>query len=368
MRKILIVGAGLSGCTLARQLADNGDNVHMIEKRNHIAGNCYDFIDKNGILVNLYGAHIFHTNSDKVWTFVQRFSNWIPWKHKVIGKIKNKYFPIPVNISTVNILCNTHISNENEMCKWLNENREEKKEIKNSEEMALGRVGRELYELIFRDYTYKQWNKYPYELDKSVLERIPVRTTEEDGYFSDIYQGLPEKGYTEFVRRMINHPNITIELNKEYEKGMREEYDYLFFTGPIDQYYSSYGYEKLEYRSIRFETEYLDMDYYQQNSVVNYPSLDEPFTRIIEYKHFLNQNIPNKTTIVKEYSMDDGEPYYPVPTEENKKRYEKYKKLAENDEQNGIYFVGRLANYKYYNMDAAIENALNISEKFIQNV
>ncbi len=369
MKKILIVGAGLSGATLARQFADHKFIVHLIEKRNHIAGNCYDFIDKNGILVNLYGAHIFHTSSQKVWNFIQRFSNWIEWKHKVIGRIGDKYFPIPVNISTVNILCNKNIKSEEEMRGWLEENTEKIENPKNSEEVALTRVGRELYEKIFREYTYKQWNKYPEELDKSVLERIPVRMTDEDGYFSDPYQALPEKGYTEFVKNMLDHTNITIELNKEYNEDMRKEYDYLFFTGPIDQYYASYGYPKLEYRSIKFETEYLETDYYYQiNSVVNYPSSNEPFTRIIEYKHFLNQNVPNKTTIVKEYSIDEGEPYYPVPTDKNKKIYELYKELAEKDEKNGIYFVGRLANYKYYNMDAAIENALNISEKFIQNV
>lgn len=362
------MGAGLSGATLARQFADHHYIVHIIEKRNHIAGNCYDFIDKNGILVNLYGAHIFHTSSEKVWSFIQRFSHWIPWKHKVIGKINDTYFPIPVNITTVNKLCNQHISSEDEMKKWLQQNTEQVENPKNSKEIALQRVGKELYEKIFREYTYKQWNKYPEELDKSVLERIPVRTTKEDGYFSDPYQALPEKGYTEFVKNMLDHPNISLELNTEYSNKMRDNYDYLFFTGPIDQYYASYDYPKLEYRSIYFETEYLDTDYFQQNSVVNYPSSNDPFTRIIEYKHFLNQKIPNKTTIVKEYSIDNGEPYYPVPTDKNKQIYEKYKKLAENDEKNGIYFVGRLANYKYYNMDAAIENALNISDTFIRNV
>lgn len=368
MKRILIVGAGLSGATLARQFADHNYIVHIIEKRNHIAGNCYDYIDKNGILVNLYGAHIFHTSSQKVWSFIHRFSNWINWKHKVIGKIEDKYFPIPVNINTVNTLCNKEIKSEEEMRIWLDENTEKIDNPKNSKDVALQRVGKELYNKIFREYTYKQWNKYPEELDKSVLERIPVRTTNEDGYFSDPYQALPENGYTEFVKKMLDHPNITIELNKEYENTMKKDFDYLFFTGPIDQYYASYHYPKLEYRSIHFETEYLDIDYFQQNSVVNYPSSNEPFTRIIEYKHFLNQNIPNKTTIVKEYSIDKGEPYYPIPTDTNKKNYELYQKLAQEDEKNGIYFVGRLANYKYYNMDAAIENALNISEKFIQNV
>lgn len=366
--KILIVGAGISGCTLARQFAEAGHNVHIIEKRDHIAGNCYDEKDRNNILVNKYGAHLFHTSSERVWKFVNRFAEWVPWYHKVIGRIGDTHFPIPVNINTVNTLCNESIKSEDEMKEWLKQHTTPCDTPKNSEDVAMHRVGKTLYEKIFKDYTFKQWAKYPSELDASVLERIPVRTNTDEGYFSDKFQALPKEGYTKMVEAMCDHPAIRISLKTEYDASMRPNYDYIMYTGPIDQYYASHNYPKLEYRSIVFETEYVDMDIFQPNSVVNYPSPDEPYTRIVEYKHFLNQSAPGKTTIVKEYTVGDGDPYYPVPTKRNKEVYELYKKLAEEDEKNGIFFIGRLANYKYYNMDAAIESALHFFDKFIQCV
>jgi UDP-galactopyranose mutase len=365
MKSILIVGAGISGCTIARNLAERDYKVHIIEKRNHIAGNCYDEKDKNGILVNQYGAHIFHTNSDRVWEFVNRFSEWSPWYHKVIGNIDDTIFPIPVNINTVNTLCGTNIQSEEEMQLWLQTNTVPYINPKNSEEIALKRVGFQLYKKIFKEYTFKQWAKYPCELDASVLERIPVRTNYEDGYFSDKFQALPKEGYTKFVENMCDHPNITTSLSTEYTADMRSNYDYVCYTGSIDQFYAAHNYPKLEYRSIVFETEYLEVDQFQTNSVVNYPSMKEPYTRIVEYKHFLNQFAPGKTTIVKEYTVAEGDPYYPVPTSRNKEIYEMYKTLAEEDEKNGIFFIGRLANYKYYNMDAAIENALQFVDRFL---
>ena len=368
MKNVLIVGGGLSGCTRARNLAELGYKVHIIEKRDHIAGNCYDFIDKNGILVNKYGAHIFHTNSERVWEFVNRFSDWTSWYHKVVGKIDNKLFPIPVNIDTVNTLCNANIQSEEEMKKYLEEKRIPVDTIKNSEDVVLNKIGQELYEKIFKDYTYKQWAKYPNELESSVLERIPVRTNHNDLYFSDRFQALPTNGYTKFIESMCNHTNIKVSLNTEYDEKMKGDYDSIIYTGPIDLYYSNHNYPKLEYRSINFETEYLDINYYQTNSVINYTSLTEKYTRIIEYKHFLNQEVPNKTTIVKEYTTDIGEPYYPVPTQKNREIYEMYRKLAVEDEKNGVYFLGRLANYKYYNMDTAIENALLFFDRFSQNL
>jgi UDP-galactopyranose mutase len=358
--RYLIVGAGLSGCTLARQIAEAGHIVHIIEKRDHIGGNCYDERDKNGILVNHYGAHLFHTNSDRVWEFVQRFAEWIPYQHKVIGRIQDTYFPIPVNIDTVNCLCNEQLETEEEMKEWLLQNTMSSNSSKNSEEVALSRVGPILYEKIFKHYTYKQWDKYPAELDASVLERIPVRTDRNPYYFSDRYQALPQHGYTAFIQAMITHPLISVSLETEYTHSMRGEYDLVCYTGPIDHYFTQLP--SLEYRSIRFETEYLDVDQFQSNSVVNYPSV-EPFTRIVEYKHFLNQVAPGKTTIVREYTVADGDPYYPVPTQRNRDLYEKYRELAEKEE--GVYFVGRLANYKYYNMDAAILNALEVADMMV---
>jgi len=360
---ILVVGAGISGATIARQFAEQGVKVRVIEKRNHIAGNCYDYINDAGILMNKYGAHLFHTSSERVWTYLQRFSEWVPWKHKVIGRINNTYFPIPVNIDTVNTLCGTDIQSEDEMKTWLKSNAIPCESPSNSEEVGLARVGPQLYEKIFKDYTFKQWDKFPIELAPSVLERIPVRTNWDPYYFSDKYNALPKHGYTAMVASMLDHPNITVSLSTDYTKDMNSNYIHTFYTGPIDAYYSEAGYEKLEYRSIRFEEETLDMDLFQPLGAVNYPSLEHPFTRIIEYKHFLNQDVPGKTTIVREYSTADGDPYYPVPTEANQAIYKKYQELTLSEKN--VSFVGRLANYKYYNMDAAILAALEAVDAHI---
>jgi UDP-galactopyranose mutase len=363
MKNILVIGAGLSGATVARELAEKGYKITLIEKRDHIAGNCYDYINHVGILMNKYGAHLFHTSSERVWSYVQKFSEWIPWKHKVSGNINGVYFPIPVNIDTVNILCGTEIKSEEEMKEWLSKNTIQCENPKNSEDVGLARVGPDLYEKIFKGYTFKQWDKFPSELSPSVLERIPIRTNWDPYYFSDKYQALPAKGYTAMVSAMLDHPNITVSLKTEYTKDMNSRYNTIFYTGPIDAYFSEAGYDKLEYRSIRFEEETLDIELFQLLGAVNYPSLDEDFTRIIEYKHFLNQEIPGKTTIVKEYSTAEGEPYYPVPTERNQILYKKYQDLTLNEKN--VVFVGRLANYKYYNMDAAILAALEAVDMFV---
>lgn len=365
---ILIVGAGLSGCTLAEQFAAAGHVVTILEKRDHIGGNCYDYRDENGILMNKYGAHLFHTNSTRVRDYVQRFSEWVPWKHTVIGRIRDTYFPIPVNINTVNTLCGTSIRTEEEMRTWLASHCVPlgPEGAKNSEEVALSRVGPLLYDAIFKDYTFKQWAKYPVELDASVLERIPVRPNFDPYYFSDDFQALPKEGYTAFIANMIRGPNITVHLNTEYTHDMRAIYDKVFYTGPIDQFYASAGYPPLEYRSIHFEIERLNVDQFQPASVVNYPSSAEPFTRIVEYKHFLNQAVPGRTTIVREYTTNKGDPYYPVPTKENQVAYQRYKELAAVETD--VFFVGRLANYKYYNMDAAILAALEAADLFLSTI
>jgi UDP-galactopyranose mutase len=370
MTRILIVGAGLSGATIARELAERGYHVHVIEQRDHIAGNCYDYVNDAGILMNKYGAHLFHTNSERVWTYVNRFSEWVPWKHDVIGRIGDNYFPIPVNIDTVNTLCGQQITTEAQMKEWLASVSvvPPTGQPANSEEVALMRVGPTLYEKIFKDYTYKQWEKWPAELAPSVLERIPVRSDWDPHYFSDKWQALPAKGYTAMVAAMLEHPNIHVEVGKGYDHTMRSNYDYVFYTGPIDQYYAASGYPKLEYRSIRFEEETLPIDKFQTNSVVNYPSMEVPWTRIVEYKHFLNQDVSGKTTIVREYTMADGDPYYPVPTAANQETYRLYQSLAQKDEGAGVFFVGRLANYKYYNMDAAILAALEAVDKYILSI
>lgn len=358
---ILIIGAGISGATLAERYAQAGKKVLVIEKRNHIAGNCYDYYDENGILVSQYGAHLFHTNDKEVWEYVNRFSEWYPWEHKVVARVDDKTVPIPVNITTVNTLFNENIETEEEMKAWLDKNRTPFEPAKNGEEAVLNRVGEVLYDKMFRHYTKKQWDKYPEELHASVLERIPVRYNYDDRYFSDEFQALPKGGYTQVFERMLDHPNITVMLNTDYF-DVRDDitgYEKLFYTGPIDRFFEFENklLEKLEYRSINFVTEQIDQEYYQENSVVNYPGKEVDFTRIVEYKHFGNQKSP-KTSIVKEYTVDHGEPYYPVPNEKNQRVYEQYKQEA--DKLENVYFVGRLANYKYFNMDQAFKNALDL--------
>jgi UDP-galactopyranose mutase len=366
---ILVVGCGLSGVVIAERFANIlNKKVLIVEKRSHIAGNCYDYIDsETNILMNKYGAHLFHTNNEKVWNYVNQFDEWVRWDHQVIGLVDDIYVPIPVNINTVNSLLGENISSESEMNKWLDQSQVKYDRIENSEQMGQNRVGKVLYDKIFKDYTYKQWNKYPEELDSSVLARIPVRNNFDNRYFNDKYQALPKMGYTHFVQNILNNPNIVVLLDTDFFEFKQnhdlDQFEKIFYTGPIDAFYSDLGLEKLEYRSIHFDIERIvNVGYYQPNSVVNYPSNDVEFTRIVEYKHFLNQK-SNDTVIVREYSTNEGEPYYPVPNKKNLELYQQYQKHAENEPH--IHFLGRLANYKYFNMDEAIANSLTYFEKFL---
>ncbi|MCP9237619.1 UDP-galactopyranose mutase [Lewinella sp. JB7] len=359
---IVIIGAGISGAVLAERYASRGKRVTIIEKRDHIAGNCYDYVDDNGILVSKYGAHLFHTNYEDVWAYVNRFADWYPWEHKVLAKVDDKLVPIPVNITTVNTLYGLSISNETEMRAWLEDARVDIPDAANGRDAVLHKVGEDLYEKMFRHYTKKQWDKYPEELDASVLNRIPVRTNFDDRYFSDRYQALPRGGYTRLFAALLDHPNITVRLNTDYfdvkdEIGRPEK---LFYTGPIDRFFEfkhSLN-EKLEYRSINFVSETVDREQFQENSVINYPGREVDYTRIVEYRHFGNQTGPQVTTIVKEYTTDEGDPYYPVPNARNQEIYERYRREAEALQD--VYFVGRLANYKYFNMDQAFKAALDL--------
>lgn len=365
----LVIGAGLSGSVIAERISNVlNQKVIIIEKRNHIGGNCYDYVDEEtGILMNKYGAHLFHTNHKDVWDYVNKFCEWERWEHKVFGLVDNKFVSIPVNITTVNLLCGENIKDEKEMEEWLAKNQVKYDEIINSEQMAKSRIGNILYEKLIKHYTYKQWNKFPEELDKSVLERIPIRNNFDTRYFSDKYQALPKKGYTHFFEKLLNNNNIEIKLNTDFIDFRKNNdlsiFKKIIYTGPIDQYFNS-DLDKLEYRSINFKIEkYFNINFFQPNSVVNYPSNDCDFTRIVEYKHFLNQNSKH-TVIVSETTTDKGEPYYPIPNIRNMELYEKYKKMAE--EEKNVFFLGRLANYKYFNMDEAIKNALDFFNSFLQ--
>ena len=361
MADILIIGAGISGSVLAERYANSGKKILLLEKRDHIGGNCYDYLDENGIRVSKYGAHLFHTNFEEVWKYVNQFSEWYPWEHKVLAKVDGKLVNIPINISTVNQIFRLTIKTEVEMKEWLEANRVKIENPSNGKEAVISKVGNVLYEKMFRHYTKKQWDKYPEELDASVLNRSPVRTNTDDRYFSDKYQALPLSGYTQLFENLLSHPNIEVRLNTDYfdVKETIGGFEQIFYTGPIDRFFSfKHSVEhKLEYRSINFVSETVNKEFFQENSVINYPGMEVDFTRIVEYKHFGNQK-SEKTTIVKEYTTNEGEPYYPVLNDRNREIYNKYKLEAEKHPQ--IHFVGRLANYKYFNMDEAFKNALDL--------
>jgi len=384
---VVIVGAGLSGAVLAERFSKElGLTSLVLDKRNHIGGNCYDFVDEHGLRVSKYGAHLFHTKFERVWEYVLRFSEWIPYDHRVRGLVADKdgvdrLVPIPPVQATVNALFGENISSEEEMQKWYDSQRVEPPsgEPKNGEEAALSRVGPKLYEKIFKHYTKKQWDKYPEELDASVLLRLPCRTSTDERYFGCDWQALPARGYTRIFENMIlRDDKIHVRLNVDFfaakKQGLLPKYKFLVYTGPIDSYFAQLGMKRLEYRSIRFEDEFVpkpEGGFFQEAMVVNYPAADVPFTRIIEYKHVPNQTeavaqgkVPG-TLICREFSMAEGDPYYPVPNTENAELYQKYKELADKEE--GVAFVGRLASYKYFNMDQAILNALEMFDSLKTN-
>ena len=356
---VLVVGAGLSGSVIAERHANKGDKVLVIERRSHIGGNCYDYIDeKTNILIHKYGAHLFHTNDENVWQYINKFSKWKRFDHFVLGYVEDKYVPIPVNINTVNKLFDLNIQTSDEMDKWLKHHQIQFVNPSNSEEMALSRVGMSLYLKIFKSYTEKQWETNATNLDPSVTARIPIRNNFDNRYFSDKYQALPENGYTDFIKSLLNHPNIVVATDLDYfdfkSSPLMTPSVKTYYTGPIDRFFET----QLEYRSLTFERlEYLNHSgYVLPSPVVNYPSLDYQYTREVEYKHLLHQKSQH-SVVYREYSSSNGEPFYPVPTQRNKELYSHLKRKTRLVRKNTT-FVGRLANYKYFNMDEAIANAL----------
>lgn len=377
---LMIVGAGFSGAVIAERCSKElGMTSIIIDKRDHIGGNCYDYIDKHGLRCSKYGAHLFHTRYQRVWDYVHHFSEWVPFDHRVKGCVPDKHgmeqlVPIPPNQETVNKLFGEDIRSEEDMTKYYEKKRvtPPNGEPANGEEAALSSVGPDLYEKIFKHYTKKQWDKWPSELDASVLMRLPCRTSTDDRYFGDPFQALPRRGYTRvFENLLLDDENITVRLTCDFFKHKKEgtlpKYKLLVYTGQIDSYYASLGLPKLEYRSLHFEEEFVPhppAGFFQETMVVNYPSPDVKFTRIVEYKHMPNQPTAVKegrvkgTLIVREYSSADGQPYYPMPNPSNRELYEKYAEMAVNEV--GVAFVGRLASYKYFDMDQAILNALEM--------
>lgn len=360
----LVVGSGLFGAIFAYEAANKGKRVKVIEKRNHIAGNVYTK-EKEGIQVHEYGAHIFHTSDKKIWDYVNQFADFNRYTNSPIANFKGEIYNLPFNMNTFNKLWGVIAPDEAETV--INEQRSvlKGKIPENLEEQAISLVGTDIYEKLIKYYTEKQWGKKCTELPTFIIRRLPVRFTYDNNYFNDIYQGIPIGGYTQIIEKMLNHPNIVVELNTDFfdrKESYLREFPKIVFTGMIDQFFD-YKLGKLEYRSLRFETEVMNASNYQGNAVVNYTDSETPYTRIIEHKHFEFGN-QEKTIITKEYSKkweSGDEPYYPVNDEKNNHLYKSYKKLAE--EYGNIIFGGRLGQYRYYDMHQVIAAALQCVEK-----
>lgn len=349
----LIVGAGFAGSVMAERLASAGKRVLVIDKRDHIAGNAYDERDAAGNLIHRYGPHIFHTNSAEIFDYLSRFTEWRPYEHRVLGEVRGQLVPIPINRTTLNQLYGLSLDSDDAVEEFFASRAETVEDVRTSEDVVVGRVGRELYELFFRGYTRKQWALDPSELDKSVTARVPTRTNTDDRYFTDTFQAMPADGYTAMFARMLDHPNIDVRTGTDYREVRDVTWDRMVWTGAVDEYFG-HCYGKLPYRSLRFEHEIVDARVYQQTGTVNYPSEDVPFTRISEFRHMTGDDNP-QTSIVREYPTAEGDPYYPIPRPETQALYKKYELLARACD---TIFVGRLATYRYYNMDQIVGQAL----------
>jgi len=361
----LIVGAGFAGSVLAERLASQADKkVLLIDRRSHIGGNAYDKYDDHGILIHPYGPHIFHTNAERIFSYLSQFTEWRPYEHRVLAQVDGKLLPIPINLDTVNKLYNLNLTSE-QLELWFRAKAEPVENVRTSEDIVVSKVGRELYEKFIRGYTRKQWELDPSELDASVLARIPTRLNRDDRYFTDSFQAMPLHGYTRMFEKMLKNPNIKIMLNTDWRE-VRDmvPFKHLIFSGPVDEYFD-YKFGKLPYRGLEFKHETLDKEEALPVGVVNYPSEDVPYTRVTEFKKLTGQQ-HHKTSVVYEFSRDasiTGDPYYPIPRPAATAQYNQYKELA--DATPGVTFVGRLATYKYYNMDQVVGQALATFDKLM---
>ena len=352
----LIVGAGFAGSVLAERLSSQlGKRVLLIDKRGHIGGNAYDHRDAAGVLMHRYGPHIFHTNSTEISGYLSQFTKWRPYEHRVLASVNGLQAPMPINRTTLNTLYGLDLRTDAEAEAYLASRAEPVDDIRTSEDVVVSKVGRELYETFFRGYTRKQWGMDPSELDKSVTARVPTRTNTDDRYFTDTFQAMPADGYTAMFEKMLDQPGITLQVGCEFEDIRSEAvFETLIFTGPIDEYFD-HRYGKLPYRSLAFRHESLDQEWFQSVGTVNYPDEATPYTRISEYKHITGQSL-GRTTITYEYPKAEGDPYYPVPRPENQALFKRYEALARATRN--VHFVGRLATYRYYNMDQVVGQAL----------
>ncbi|MBI2430173.1 MAG: UDP-galactopyranose mutase [Ignavibacteriales bacterium] len=355
----LIVGAGFAGCVLAERLATQLDKkILLIDRRPHIGGNAYDATNEHGIRIHHYGPHLFHTNDEGVFRYLSQFTAWHPYQHRVMAYVRGKLVPMPINRTTVNETLGMHFATDDEVQSFYEQERERIADIKNSEDVVVSKVGRRLYNLLYKGYTTKHWGVDPSHLASSVCARLPVRTNTDDRYFEDRFQMMPQHGYTSMFEKMISHPNISTEVSIDFKDIPSGTFDRLIFTGPIDEYFGcTHG--KLPYRSLRFEFETHQKEFYQPVAQVNYPN-DFDYTRITEFKHITGQ-AHKRTTIAKEFSLDSGDPFYPIPNVENALLYRKYTDEAEK--LTSVYFVGRLATYRYYNMDQVTAQALKMFEE-----
>ncbi len=350
----LIVGAGFAGSVLAERLARGSDKkILLVDRRPHIGGNAYDCYDDAGILIHRYGPHIFHTNSREVFEYLSSFTAWRPYEHRVKASVDGKLVPMPINLDTINRLYNLRLSSAG-LERFFASVAEPREAIRTSEDVVVSRVGRDLYEKFFRGYTRKQWGLDPSELDAQVAARVPVRTNRDDRYFTDRYQAMPLHGYTRMFENMLDHKNIKVLLNCDYRE-VEEAIPYrrMIYSGPIDEFFGM-RYGKLPYRSLRFVHETVPARRAQAAPVINYPN-EHLYTRVTEFKYLTGQRHA-QTSLVYEYPEAEGDPYYPVPRAENAEIYKRYQALAEATPN--VQFVGRLATYRYYNMDQVVAQAL----------
>lgn len=357
----LIVGAGFSGSVVAERLASAGKKVLIIDRRPHIGGNAFDEYDKEGVLIHRYGPHIFHTNSKRLIEYLSAFCNWRFYEHRVRSVVNGVTYPMPINRDTINHLYNLNLD-ENGVGEFLERVREDRTPIRTSEDVILSTVGRDLFEKFYLNYTRKQWGLEPAQLAAGVAARIPVRTNTDDRYFTDDYQLMPAAGYTALFKNMLTHGNIEIRLGVEF-RHLREHVDvpHIIYTGPIDAYFD-YCFGRLPYRSLKFEHIHLpEVQFAQPVGTVNYPN-DHAYTRITEFKHLTGQR-HNGTSLVREYPQADGEPYYPIPRPQNEALYRLYSEKAQ--ELTTVTFVGRLAQYRYYNMDQVVGAALKVAQTLL---
>jgi len=353
----LVVGAGFAGAVAAERLARSfNKKVLVVDRRKHIGGNAYDQYNKDGLLVHRYGPHIFHTNADQVFSYLSQFTSWRSYEHKVLASVDGKLVPVPINQDTVNLLYSLNLNSEQEVSAFFNSKAEALASVKTAEDAVVSKVGRDLYEKLFRNYTRKQWGIDPSKLDAAVTARIPVRTNRDDRYFTDRHQAMPKHGYTRMFENLLDHKNISVQLGCDFRELKKDvEYSEIIYSGPVDEFFD-YRYGELPYRSLRFQHETLNQAFLQPVGVINYPN-DHEYTRVTEFKYLTGQ-IHRLTSVVYEYPTNEGDPYYPVPTPENAVLYKRYAELAAAKKR--VHFVGRLATYKYYNMDQVVAQALTL--------